>query len=190
MNQDNISQPQLRAAIGRSDLEQLLSSAGNDKVAKDLSFVANIIFHTGLRPGELSHLVWSSVDLQNRFLRVGSKSREPRKVPFGPQVLYLLLERAEPAARSGFLLGKAPSLTLGNVIRRLNRIGHSSLAPKVTLRQIRLSFAHRWVACGGSVTALALVMGFSATSVLKRLVPMCTAYESAARFQSVLERLP
>jgi len=180
-------QPARLYPVSLREFQQLLAAVGNDAVANNLRQIAAIVFYTGIRPGELKSLTWSNVDMEKCSMRVGSKSGKQRTVPFGHEVLQILVDRAKANAGAQYVLGKSPSAILHRISRRVQALPRTTDGRKLTLYSLRHSFALRWVNAGGSLVALMVMMGFSGHHPLKTFLSQVQAFVGAARFQSQLE---
>ncbi len=144
------ARPTRFCSVSLKELVQLLAAAGDDAVATELKQIAFILFHTGLRQGELKNLNWCDVDLEKRSMRVGSKSGKRRTVPFGRKVLQILVDRAKANAGSQYVLGKSPRATLSRILRRLHALPCTADGRKLTLHSLRHSFATHWLNAGAA----------------------------------------
>lgn len=175
--------------VSAKEFNALLATAGEDPRFGDLKDTVVILFHTGMRAGEIGELRWSDVDFEKRQMLVRNKKNSRiRRVPFGQKVLRVLKARRAGDLDTKFVVGKSPHRVLRRVSQHLRELSPASRTTPITLYVLRHSFMVRWMAAGGGIDELGFVTGLAApTRSLKRLISPDQLYLSAANFQAQLE---
>lgn len=129
---------------------------------------------TGMRRGELTGLRLEDVDLLEGVAIVMGKGRRPRACPFGAQTAkaidrYLRRRRQHPYADELWLwLGAKGRLTESGVAQVLKRRGEEAGLGRIHPHQLRHTFAHQWLAQGGSEGDLMRLAGWRSRQMLGR----------------------
>lgn len=136
--------------------------------------IIRLLIDTGIRRGELVGMTADDVDLDGLQIRVLGKGRRERVVPVSASTVRALdrYERArsrhpQSSAREwwiGTKGGLSGSAVLQMIRRRCARAGIRQLHP----HQFRHSFAHAWMAAGGSEADLMRVAGWRAQQMVRR----------------------
>lgn len=126
--------------------------------------IIRLFLDTGIRLAELTNLKREDVDLINDTVTVFGKGRRVRVVPFGDKTATSLERwlRVLPASSEHLWMGKKGPLTCSGVRLMLRRRGD------IHPHQLRHTFAHNWLAAGGSETDLMRLMGWRSRSMLQR----------------------
>lgn len=184
-----ISVPPRPKPITPDQFRALLTIVGAEPVASDLKAILTIIYHTGIRPGELIGLRWVDVNVAKRFMVVNSKKdSDRRRVPFGDKVFQVLRERRAKEPRSEFVFGSSPDRVLCRSCEQLRALSDRNGIEPIGLSSIRYAFMSRWVAAGGDAAELACIIGTkSMARPFGSHVSFEFRYAAAARFQAQLE---
>lgn len=161
--------------LNADELKQLLTSVrGRTFTAHRDTAIVALFADTGLRLSELANMRLADVDLDEGHVVVKGKGRKVRVVPFGGRAARLLdrylraRARQSTAHRAEVWLGHAGPMTpngIGQLVRRIGkRAGVADLHPHA----FRHTFAHMWLAAGGTETDLMRIMGWSSRSMLER----------------------
>ena len=121
-----------------------------------------VALHTGLRAGEITHLLWEDVDFASQTIHVEpQKIGGARDVPMSAAVYQGLKALAEKGGKRKFVFGADP----GKTMRKMLKIWHMAskrLGVKLFgLRTLRYTFASRLAAFGVGMRSLCSVMGTS-----------------------------
>jgi integrase len=175
--------------LTREEFDTVLARADADPDAADLVDILTILFHTGLRAGELARLEWKSVRLDQRQLTVMPvRGQSRRKVPFGHKVQRILEARKEQAPCSNYVLGNAPYRTLEKARRKLFDLQSGSGGRPISLHLLRQTFFFRWVSNCGGFEELSLITGCPLPAQnRKSRLSKAQLLASAALFQARLE---
>jgi site-specific recombinase XerD len=136
---------------------------------------------TGARLGELTGLRYvpgndeqNDVDLDAGVLRLLGKGRRVRVVPVGTKTLraldrYLRARSSHPQAASDALwLGQAGPMTESGISQMLRRRVKIAGVGHVHPHQFRHTFAHQWLAAGGTEGDLMELTGWRTRTMLQR----------------------
>jgi integrase len=175
--------------VSREEFNALLRAAEKDPSGSDLKDILTILFHTGIRTGELCELRWKDVDFQKRHMLVFSKGNSKRRrVPFGKKVLQVLETRRRRQLDSEFVLGPSPHSVLDRASRQLRLLSPEVSKDAIGLRLLRAAFMLRWANAGGSFAQLACITGCrSLLRDMKTEFSFDASYKAAAKFQAQLE---
>lgn len=160
-------------------LKLLLSGcAGSDFVARRDNAILRLFLDTGLRRTELSELTVEDVDIgrSTNFVEVLGKGRRPRQVPFGARTAqaldrYIRIRETHPLADLPALWlgerGRGPILPNG-IYQMIRRRAKAAGLPPMHPHQLRHTFAHVWLAEGGSEGDLMRLAGWRSRTMLTR----------------------
>lgn len=136
--------------------------------------IVRLWLDNGIRAAEMCGILLTDLDLESGVLRVTGKGNKVRLVPFGKKTAlaidrYLRVRDRHSCADQGWLfLGKYGPLSrysLGTMLdRRCRRAGLRLVNPHL----FRHTFAHNWLAAGGSEGDLMRIMGWSTRAMLDR----------------------
>ena len=148
--------------------------AGTDFEARRDTAIIRLLLDTGMRRGELAGLRLDDVDLGDGVAIVLGKGRRPRACPFGSKTAqaldrYLRARGSHPHARRDELwLGSRGVLTDSGVLQVLRRRGATVGLPKLHPHQFRHTYAHMWLADGGTEGDLMRLAGWKSRQMLSR----------------------
>ncbi len=169
--------PDQPVAVVREDAIRELFRSLNGKTFKDRRDAAavRLFLDTGLRLSELAGLQVSDVDLDDRMVTVLGKGRRPRTVRYGAKTAVAMdryhraRAKERTAALSGWWLaekGRGAMTSDGiyqMIVRRSGAVGLD-----VHPHQLRHSWAHHFLAAGGSETDLMHNAGWRSRQMLNR----------------------
>jgi len=133
-----------------------------------------LFYDTGIRRNELADLRLTDIDLDLRVAIVMGKGRRPRSAPFGKQTAlslsrYLRARRTHKnTALSWLWLGIKGRLTASGVQRIVRERGRQAGIDGLHPHRLRHSFAHEWLADGGSEGDLMQLAGWRSRQMLGR----------------------
>ena len=123
---------------------------------RDMAIV-RLFLDTGLRLSELAHLRLDDVALTEGIAWVVGKGARPRSVPFGVKSAraidrYVRLrDRTEAGALSSALwIGARGPMTPSGIVQCVHRRCRVAAIPAFNVHKFRHTFAHEWLASGGS----------------------------------------
>jgi site-specific recombinase XerD len=157
------------------ELKALLKACEGDRFAdrRDNALI-RLLIDTGMRRGEAAGLTVDDIDLEEGIAFVLGKGGRNRACPFGARTgraidRYLLLrDRHDYAHTSALFLGNRGPLH-GDALRRIvvargEAAGIESLFP----HRLRHTFAHHWLAAGGSEGDLMRLAGWRSRVMVDR----------------------
>jgi site-specific recombinase XerD len=167
--------------IPKDALQQLLKqAAGTDFRSRRDTAIVMVFLDTGLRVSEVANRVMDDLDLDNQTLQVVAKGRRPRVVPFGRKTTTALdrylRARARFDARNPVtpqsplwigLTGRG-TLTTNGMRSILNHLTREAGLPHIHPHQFRHTFAHEWLAAGGTEESLMRITGWRSRVMLSR----------------------
>jgi site-specific recombinase XerD len=133
-----------------------------------------LLLDTGARRDEMIGLTLDDLDLDLDVLVVLGKGRRERSLPFGHKAgealdRYLRVRaRHKHAGLRWLWLGQQGRLTDSGLVMMLRRRGRQAGLPKLYPHQFRHTFAHQWLAQGGSETDLMRLAGWKSRVMLQR----------------------
>jgi site-specific recombinase XerD len=148
--------------------------AGNTFEARRDTALLMLLLDTGARRAEMADLGLADVDLDLDVLLVLGKGRRERSLPFGRRAgealdRYLRSRaRHKHAALPWLWLGKQGRLTDAGLRMMLRRRGREAGIPGLHAHQLRHTFAHAWLAQGGTETDLMRIAGWKSRAMLQR----------------------
>jgi site-specific recombinase XerD len=156
-------------------LKRLLRAcAGSSFEARRDTALVMLLLDTGARRGEMTGLTLADMDLDLDVLLVLGKGRRERALPFGTKAgealdRYLRARtRHKHASLPWLWLGQKGRLTEWGLVRMLRRRGAQAGLPGLYPHQLRHTFAHQWLADGGSETDLMRLAGWKSRAMLQR----------------------
>jgi site-specific recombinase XerD len=148
--------------------------AGNTFEARRDTALIMLLLDTGARRDEMSALKLADVDLELDVLLVLGKGRRERSLPFGRTAgealdRYLRArDRHKNADLPWLWLGKKGRLTEWGLVMMLRCRGAQAGLPGLHPHQFRHTFAHQWLAQGGTETDLMRIAGWKSRVMLQR----------------------
>jgi site-specific recombinase XerD len=161
--------------LSEDSLRALLKTA-NGSTFEDRrdTAIMRLFMDTGLRLSELANLRLEDIDLDDQIAVVVGKGRRPRAVPFGARTAtsidrYLRLRARQPGAEQpGMWLGRRGLMGFSGIRQMLQRRGREAGLGHIHPHQLRHSFAHNWLAEGGSEGDLMRLAGWKSRAMLQR----------------------
>lgn len=161
--------------LREEDLRRLLEACGGTSFEerRDAAII-RLFLDTGMRRGELAGLRVEDVDFDNDVALVLGKGRRPRACPFGHKTgqaldRYLRVRaRRADAAEPWLWLGKRGRLTETGVEQVVKRRGREAGLPDIHPHQFRHTYAHQWLAAGGTEGDLMRLAGWRSRQMLAR----------------------
>jgi site-specific recombinase XerD len=148
--------------------------AGNTFEARRDTALLMLLLDTGARRDEMAGLKLTDVDLELDVLLVLGKGRRERSLPSGRTAgealdRYLRARARHKNAELPWLwLGKQGRLTAWGLVLMLRRRGAQAGLPGLHPHQFRHTFAHQWLAQGGTETDLMRIAGWKSRAMLQR----------------------
>jgi integrase/recombinase XerC len=156
-------------------LRRLLKScAGKDFESRRDTAIIMLLLDTGVRRAELANIQLDHLDLNYQVVRVLSRGRVERLLPFGRRTAqaldrYLRVRaRHKDAALPWLWLGLKGRLAAWGIVLMLGRRGREVGLPDLHPHQFRHSFSHQWLADGGGETDLMRLAGWKSCLMLQR----------------------
>ena len=129
---------------------------------------------TGIRLGEIAGLTVEDIDWDHEVAIVTGKGRRPRTVAFGRKVAqaldrYVRVRGQHADAGSPWLwLGRKGRLTSTGIAQMLKRRAREAGIGEIHPHLFRHTFAHQWLADGGSEGDLMRLAGWRSRTMLRR----------------------
>lgn len=133
-----------------------------------------LLIDTGVRLGEIAGLTVEDIDWEHEVAIVTGKGRRPRTVAFGRKVAQALDRYARvrgqhsDAAAQWLWLGRKGRLTSTGLAQMLKRRARQAGIPEIHPHLFRHTFAHQWLADGGSEGDLMRLAGWRSRTMLSR----------------------
>jgi site-specific recombinase XerD len=168
--------PETPPPVLRDDqIKKLLAvCAGTDfDDRRDLAIIW-LLVDTGIRRAEIAGLTLEDVDWEHETLIVVGKGRRPRTVAFGRKVAKALDRYTRVRGRHGdatepwLWLGRKGRLTETGIAQMLRRRAVQAGIPDLHPHLFRHTFAHQWLADGGSEGDLMRLAGWRSRTMLSR----------------------
>jgi site-specific recombinase XerD len=161
--------------LREAELRKLLDAcAGTDFEDRRDNAIIRLFVDTGMRRGELAGLKLDDVNLDEEAAVVLGKGRRPRSCPFGHKTgqaldRYMRARAKRPDASEPWLwLGKRGRLTETGVEQAVKRRGRAAGLPEIHPHQFRHTYAHQWLASGGTEGDLMRLAGWKSRQMLAR----------------------
>jgi site-specific recombinase XerD len=138
------------------------------------SAILRLFIDTGMRRAELAGLRLEDVDFDHEVALVMGKGRRPRACPFGHKTgqaldRYLRVRGRRRDAHEPWLwLGKRGRLTETGVEQVVKRRGRVAGLADIHPHQFRHTYAHQWLAAGGTEGDLMRLAGWKSRQMLAR----------------------
>ena len=168
--------PEQPPAILREDeLAALLKAcAGSNFEARRDTALIRLLIDTGMRRGELVGLRVGDIDFDHDVAIVMGKGRRARSCPFGHKTAqaldrYLRLRARHPHAPLDALwLGRKGALEANSVLQLVRRRGRQASINDLHPHVFRHTYAHQWLAAGGTEGDLMRLAGWRSRDMLSR----------------------
>lgn len=161
--------------LREEELTALLKACdGGDFESRRDSAIVRLLLDTGMRRGELTGLRVEDVDFEHAVALVLGKGRRPRSCPFGNKTAkaldrYLRMRaRHSQAALPNLWLGKKGPLTDNGILQMIRRRGNEAGIARLHPHQFRHTYAHMWLADGGTEGDLMRLAGWRSRQMLSR----------------------
>ncbi len=156
-------------------LKKLLDACGGTDFddRRDLAIVL-LLVDTGIRRAEIAGVTVEDVDWEHEVLVVVGKGRRPRTVAFGRKVAkaldrYVRVRGRHDDAETPWLwLGRRGRLTDTGIAQMLRRRAREAGIGEIHPHLFRHTFAHQWLAEGGSEGDLMRLAGWRSRTMLQR----------------------
>lgn len=161
--------------LSDEQLHRLLACCtGRNLVDRRDAAIIRLFLDTGMRLAELTGLTLSDVDLVTGIAVVLGKGRRPRACPFGSKTASALDRYLRARASSRFAqmpelwLGRAGAMTESGVRQLLVERAKQARVGQLHPHLFRHTFAHRWLADGGTEGDLMRLAGWRSRTMLSR----------------------
>jgi site-specific recombinase XerD len=161
--------------LREEELRRLLDAcAGTSFDDRRDSAILRLFIDTGMRRAELAGLRLEDVDFDHEVALVLGKGRRPRACPFGHKTgqaldRYLRVRSRRADAHEPWLwLGKRGRLTETGVEQVVKRRGRAAGLADIHPHQFRHTYAHQWLAAGGTEGDLMRLAGWKSRQMLAR----------------------
>ena len=164
------------ATIDLDDIRRMLAScSGRTFDDRRDAAIIRLFMDSGMRRSELAGLRFEDVDFDDQVAVVLGKGRRPRAVPFGSKTAlalrqYLRERNRHPKATTtdALFIGKLGPLGGAGVQQMLTRRARRAGIEHVHPHQFRHTFAHHWLAEGGTEGDLMRLAGWRNRNMLDR----------------------
>jgi len=168
--------PETPPAVLREDeLRKLVAAtAGQGFDERRDRAIIMLLIDTGIRLGELAGLRVDDIDWNLETLVVTGKGSRPRAVAFGRKVSqaldrYVRVRGGHPEAPVAWLwLGRRGRLTSTGIAQMLRRRAREAGIGDIHPHLFRHTFAHQWLASGGTEGDLMRLAGWRSRTMLQR----------------------
>jgi site-specific recombinase XerD len=164
------------AVLSEDQLRSLLKacSGGGFEERRDTAILLMFI-DSGARVGEVAGLALDDVDLETGVVKVTGKGRKTRFLAIGARTVqafdrYLRKRAGHPLAASPamWLGGRGMAMTPSGIAQMLRRRARGAGIDHLHPHMFRHSFAHHWLAAGGSEGDLERLAGWSSPQMTRR----------------------
>jgi site-specific recombinase XerD len=164
--------------VPEDGLRRLLAvCAGRDFDARRDTAIIMLLLDAGPQVGELVGMRIADVDFDLEVVGDLGNGRRERALPFGRKTAlaidrYLRVRaRHRDAAQPWLWLGRAGRLTRWGIAQMLDRRADQAGLPGLNPRQLRHTFAHEWLAQGGTETDLMRLAGWRSRPCWAAMAP-------------------
>ncbi|RLC92746.1 MAG: integrase [Chloroflexi bacterium] len=161
--------------LKEAEIKALLKAcAGSNFAARRDMAIIRLLLDSGLRRNELAGLTVDDLDLDNQVATVMGKGRRLRTVPFGSKCArdldrYLRARASHSdAARPELWLGRRGPMTPSGIYQVVRDRAHQAGLGNKYTHLLRHTWAHLWMASGGSETDLMRLAGWQSRAMLSR----------------------
>ncbi len=161
--------------LKEAEIKALLKAcAGSNFAARRDMAIIRLLLDSGLRRNELAGLTVGDLDLDNQVATVMGKGRRLRTVPFGSKCArdldrYLRARASHSdAARPELWLGRRGPMTPSGIYQVVRDRAHQAGLGNKYTHLLRHTWAHLWMASGGSETDLMRLAGWQSRAMLSR----------------------
>lgn len=169
--------------LREEELRALLTTCDKDQdfEGRRDAAILRVLIDTGMRRAECAGLRLNpqdednnDVDLDQGLLRIMGKGRRERILPIGAKTVkaldrYLRLRARHHAADQEWLwLGHKGGMTDSGIAQVVRRRGRQAGLGDLHPHQLRHSFAHQWLASGGTEGDLMRITGWRSRAMLQR----------------------
>ena len=161
--------------LKEAEIKALLKAcAGSNFAARRDMAIIRLLLDSGLRRNELAGLTVDDLDLDNQVATVMGKGRRLRAVPFGSKCArdldrYLRARASHSdAARPELWLGRRGPMTPSGIYQVVRDRAHQAGLGNKYTHLLRHTWAHLWMASGGSETDLMRLAGWQSRAMLSR----------------------
>jgi len=163
------------AILSEEDIRRLLKACAGKELEEIRDTAIIMLFvDTGMRRAELTGLRVEDVDFETNVAIVLGKGRRPRACPFGKRTAvaldrYLRVRaRAKLADRPELWIGKGHPMTDSGIYQALQRRAEAAGLGSIHPHQLRHTYAHQWLAAGGTEGDLMRLAGWRSRTMLDR----------------------
>jgi integrase/recombinase XerC len=171
--------------LEEAEVERLLDAPDDEKpLGRRDRAMLELLYATGLRVGELVRIDVSSLDLEERLVRVTGKGNKERIVPFGEPAVealrrYLPDRRRLVALGEGtdamFLNARGGRLTARSVRRRMERhLRATALRSGLSPHSLRHAFATHLLEHGCDLRSIQELLGHESLSTTQKYTELST----------------
>ena len=169
--------------LREEELRALLATCERGPAFEDRrdAAILRVFIDTGARRAEIAGLRWNpgddevhDVDLDRGLLRVIGKGRRERVLPVGAKTVkaldrYIRKRSQHPAGREPWLwLGRKGRMTETGIFQSVRRRGQQAGLGELHPHQLRHTFAHHWLADGGTEGDLMRITGWRSRAMVER----------------------
>ncbi len=169
--------------LREEELRALLATCERGPAFEDRrdAAILRVFIDTGARRAEIAGLRWNpgddevhDVDLDRGLLRVIGKGRRERVLPVGAKTVkaldrYIRKRSQHPAGGEPWLwLGRKGRMTESGIFQTVRRRGQQAGLGELHPHQLRHTFAHHWLADGGTEGDLMRITGWRSRAMVER----------------------